>query len=133
ISLEGTNDVATRGDRLRLLRAAAREDPPQNHDVLTRTEALWRLAAALAESERTAELTEGAETLATLIRIAPAASARFKAAIEAGPDLGHFAVARAAAGSDPAPLEAARAALARVLFAVVHRQEAGAVMTLDGR
>ena len=69
ISLEGADDVATRGEQLRLLRAAARDEAGGSvvageDDLQVRAEALWRLAATLAESERTAELIEGAEALA---------------------------------------------------------------------
>src|SRR5690606_6090740 len=98
-----------------------------------RVEALWRLAAALAQSERTAELIEGTEALAALIRAGRAGTERFDSAVRAGPELGHFAVARAAAGGDASQVEAARGGLARVLFAVLQREETGAMMTSAAR
>lgn len=129
LALEGRDDVATHGERIRLLRAAAREaGDGGDNDGSVRAEALWRLAAVLADSERTAELIEGAAALGEVVRLGHANPARFASAVDAGPELARFAVARAAAGKDAEQVERARQVLARVLFAVVRSDEAGVVM-----
>jgi hypothetical protein len=93
----------------------------------------------LADSVRTGELIVGAEALAGVIRIGAAGVGgdggvgRFEAAVEAGPKLAHFALARAAAGGDAKQVESAKRVLARVLFAVVQRAESGRLLSREAR